>query len=125
MEREIIKLKALDYLAIVCPDVLENEVDSFSFDEEYEEYFDFDEEEYFYTNQLWEDFEVIEEEISDVDLEDSYLEKTVVVKRLSDEKYFEGTYREEYSELITHINDKTFYELTEVFPREVKILIFE
>ena len=124
MEREKIKLKALDYIGIICPFVLETEVDSFSFDEQYEDHFDFDEEEYLGTYELWEKFETIDEEVSLISLEDSYIKTRVVVRRLDDNKYFEGEYCEIYGELITDVNDRPLYELTEVFPKIIEKTIF-
>lgn len=66
----------------------------------------------------WNDFEIIETSVSYTDLEKAYEDRRVIVKRLSDGKFFEGSFTFSY-----HTN---YYNttLTEVFSREVTVTIY-
>lgn len=67
----------------------------------------------------WDDFEIIETTVEYTDLEKAYENRRVIVKRISDGKFFEGSFTFSYRD--NYYNT----DLTEVFPREVTITIYE
>jgi len=69
---------------------------------------------------LWDEFEQVHEETTYWDLEKAYNEITVILKRISDNKYFKGNYTLYYYDC--NIYDTT---LLEVFPREKTIIVYE
>lgn len=106
MKEEIV-LESYEIAAILYWDYVED------FDEYYDEKGDL-------LNGIWNNFEYIQEDLSYFSLEDGYQETRVIVKRLSDGKFFEGFY--------TSYDDYTRFDnliLTEVFPVEKTIIIYE
>lgn len=69
------------------------------------------------------EYEMIENKITSADTEDGGADHTVVIKRLSDDKYFSV----DYSDWDMEYNfDRDFPEtLSEVFPKQITITIFE
>lgn len=68
---------------------------------------------------IWDNFEHIQEEITEIDLEKGYKILSVVVRRISDNRFFQGTYL--YSPYWVKYNTS----LEEVFPKEVTITVYE
>lgn len=116
MEREIIKLPRELIAPILCPDIFE--------EEEYNKYFKIDADEDPDLSKeewnIWNNFEIVFEEITEYDLEKSYEVIETVVKRISDGKYFKGIWIRSY-----YRNDSYPTELEEVFPKEKTITIYE
>ena len=107
MEKEIIKLNMHEVAAILNWDNV-CDWDGF-YDEDGNE-----------INGIWNDFEIVEENTDYFSLDDSYEDMGVIVKRLSDNKFFKGTYTRYY--------DFTEYdnlELIEVVPVEKTIIVYE
>ena len=85
-----------------------------------------DNEEYFDENNdlvdgIWNDFETVEENDEYYSLEDSYTDLTIIVRRISDGKFFSGQITR------TYCDDTTYEDLTlkEVFPKEKSIIVYE
>lgn len=103
IEREIIKFTEFEIAPILCEYAPEQK--------EYEDYYNNGE---IIGNPVWADFEIVEEESDYVDLEKCYEDKCVIVRRISDNKYFKGSYRCWMDE-----NDYHDTTLEEVFPIQV------
>jgi len=67
----------------------------------------------------WDDFGIIETSVEYTDLEKAYEDRRVIVQRISDGKLFEGNYSFSY-----HRCDYNTL-LTEVFPKDIVITIYE
>lgn len=110
MNREIIELTEFEIAPILCEWAVENE--------EYEEFFD--EDGNIIGNPLWNEFEIIDVIVDDYDIEKGYEDKSTIVRRKSDEKYFVGHWV--YSPYVENEYETT---LTEVFPKEKTIIVYE
>lgn len=110
MEREIIELTEFEIAPILFEWAIE--------EEEYEEFFD--EELNIIGNPIWNDFEIIEESVDSYDIEKGYEKKSTIVKRKSDGKYFVGHWV--YSPYVENEYETT---LTEVFPKEKTIIVYD
>lgn len=106
MEREIINLSEYEIVPILNEYGIE--------DREY-----WDEEKDTIKSGVWDNFELIDSEIGYVDLEKGYEEIRVIVRRISDNKFFKGFYI--YSPYFTEY-DTT---LIEVYPKTTTITIYE
>jgi hypothetical protein len=109
MNREIIKCTYEEVRAILDWD------DAQDYDAYYDEY----------TGDaiegIWNDFDYVETDDSNFSLYESYIERVVIVKRKSDGKYFKGDYCVNYN----NCNDYDNLILTEVFPIEKTITVYE
>lgn len=114
MEKEIIKLSQELIAPILCPDVFE--------EDEYNKYFKIDEDPDLSKEEwnIWNNFEIVFEEITEYDLEKSYEVIETVVKRISDGRYFKGIWTRSY-----YGNDSYPAELMQVFPKEKTITVYE
>lgn len=110
MNREIIELTEFEIAPILCEWAVENE--------EYEEFFD--EDGNIIGNPLWNEFEIIDVIVDDYDIEKGYEDKSTIVRRKSDGKYFVGHWV--YSPYVENEYETT---LTEVFPKEKTIIVYE
>ena len=116
MEREIIKLSQELTAPILCPDILE--------EDDYDKYFkidfsgepDLNKEEW----NVWNNFEIVSDEVIRYDLEKAYEVIETVVKRISDGRYFKGIWTRSY-----YGNDSYPAELMQVFPKEKTITVYE
>jgi len=109
IEREILEFSLYDIRPILNDSAL---------DMYYDEYMEEDESDF--KPGAWDDFVHIDEIETYCSLEDSYYEMDVIVKRISDGKFFRGHY--------TYWQDlENEYELTleEVFPKEKTITVYE
>lgn len=70
--------------------------------------------------KFWDDFEFISEEVTYYDLEKGYEDTDTVIKRISDGKYFKGSWMHSY-----YLDDEYPDEFEEVFPKEKTITIYE
>ena len=121
MEREIIKLSDPDAFALLVDYGITEFTENYPIEDypEYSEYFN-EEGEYLENNPFWDDFEYHSTETEYTDLEKGYEDYNVYLRRISDNKYFEG--RSSYS---PYNGYELGNKLTEVFPREITTLIFE
>ena len=120
-QREIIKFDSVaEYLPIVIYYYYDYNEDLYLGDG-YDEYFD-DNMNYKYNHPIWEDYAIIDENISEYDLVHGWMRYIVIVKRESDGKYFRGSY--DYMDCLGYdLNINPI--LTEVFPKEVIKTIYE
>ena len=108
MKKEIIELTKFEIAPILDEWYLENNEEYYT-----EDGLDF-------IKGIWDDFEIIDTDTEYYSLEDEYAEIRVIVKRKSDDKYFEGFYtyfqwnQNEYN-----------LKLTEVLPKEKTIIVYE
>ena len=110
LEREHIVLENRDIHALIN--------DYFFEEEEYEE--DFDENLEIIGDPVWNQYKIVSDEIDYTDLSKGYEERTFVIQRKSDDKYFAGSYiHSPYAG-----NDYTNDYLYEVFPVEKTIIKF-
>lgn len=110
MEREIIELTEFEIAPILCEWAVE--------DKEYSEFFDNNRN--VIGNPIWNEFEIIASGVDYYDIEKGYEERFTVVRRKSDGKYFKGSWV--YSHYIENEYETT---LTEVFPKEKTITVYE
>jgi hypothetical protein len=117
MEKEIFKLEAADALGILSEQFLENFAEN--------------EDNYMYFNPegdiiypLWLEFELILTEINYYDLEKYFESFRAIVRRISDNKYFEAYYLESNWVDYLQIND-SIIEFTEVVPVQQTITVYE
>ena len=112
LDREVIEINEID----IAPILSEYGKESWEY-EYYSEYFDKDGNQI--KDHISDDFEIVQQETIDSDLEKGYEDVVVVVRRRSDGKYFEGSY--------THSPYRgTEYDanLIEVFPETKTITIY-
>ena len=122
-EREKIQFEVIDYLGIIKEGFNETLLDNLEDNPDYLEYID---ENGSIVSQLWLDYEIIEETLADYELDKQYEQFRVIVKRLSDDVYFEGYYYEAtYNANILEVNDYHDCVLSEVFPEEKTIIVYE
>lgn len=110
MEREIIELTEFEIAPILCEWAVESK--------EYEEFFG--EDGSIIGNPIWNDFEIIKEKVIYCDLEKGYKQKSTIVRRKSDSKYFKGIWK--YSAYVKNTYDTT---LIEVFPKQKTKTVYE
>ena len=119
IEREIIKLTEYEMGPILCDYDLEHEdyEDCYIYDEYEQDSVPNPEKRVLW--ELWNDFQIMSEEV-DYDLEKAYEDVNTVVMRISDGKYFRGKWiRSNYCD-----NDYPT-KLEEVFPKEKTITVYE
>lgn len=124
-EREKIQFEVIDYLGIIKEGFNETLLDNLEDNPDYLEYID---ENGSIVSQLWLDYEIIEETLADYEISKQYEQFRVIVKRLSDDVYFEGYYYEAYDTYnlnILEMNDYHDCVLSEVFPEEKTTIIYE
>lgn len=112
MNREVITVTEFD-IAPLCYEYYWETVE----DELYNEYFDGDGN--FIKHHFSNDFDVVDEIVDYYDLEKSYEKKTTIVERKSDRKCFAAKWTSGYYENL-YPN-----KLTEVFPKQVEITVYE
>lgn len=112
MEREIIELTEFDIAPILYEYAVENEG--------YQKYFDEDGD--IIGDPIWNQFEFIEEKATYYDLEKCYERKETIVRRISDGKFFRGSWIDS-----PHAWNGNSYNtrLTEVFPVQRTITVYE
>ena len=110
MNREIIELTEFEIAPILCEYAIENE--------EYEEFFD--EDGNIVGDPIWNDFKIIDCNVIYYSIEKGYDDRLTIVKRKSDGKYFKGQWVFSH-----HIENEYDTTLTEVFPKEKTIIVYE
>lgn len=112
MKREIIKVTEFE-IAPLCWEYYWESID----DKVYNEYFDEDGEsiKHHFSN----DFQHINEIVTDYDLEKSYEIKDTIIRRITDGKYFKCTWTNAYYD--NYYSD----EIVETFPKEITTIIYE
>ena len=111
-EKEIIQVTESE-IAPLCYDYYWENVE----EEIYDEYFNENRESI--KHHFSDDFEVVDEIVTYYDLEKSYEKKDTIIKRKSDNKYFKASWNNGCY--------KNYYpsEITEVFPTEKTIIVYE
>ena len=110
MEREIIKVTEFDLIPLVNEDW--KALDEYQSDSDEE----------ILISGIWEDFDVISDELEYFDLEDQYYEELIIIKRKSDNKYFK------FKSIFSEYHYKWSIEnptLIEVFPKQKTITVYE
>ena len=87
-------------------------------DDEYSEFYDEDGE--IIGNPIWNQFEIVEDNMIDYDLDKCYEFMEVIVQRKSDKKYFKGEYVQS-----SYRGNEYEAVLIEVFPRIIEKVIYE
>jgi hypothetical protein len=111
-EREIIQVTEFE-IAPLCYEYYWENVE----EEVYDEYFNENRE--LIKHHFSDDFEVVDENVTDYDLEKSYEDKDTIIKRKSDGKYFKASWTDGYYDNIYPT------EIIEVFPIEKMIIAYE
>lgn len=88
MEREIINFESWMHIAPLIDEYIAES-------SQFEEYYTKDGD-YLGGLKGVDEFELVDVEINYIDLEKSYIENKVIIQRVSDRKYFEGTYYKTY-----------------------------
>lgn len=107
-EREIIEITEFQARPLLVEDYIMGP--------EYEEFVDDGE---FKEDSFWANFEKVEEDMIFLDLEKSYAIYRVIVKRLSDGKFFEGDYSTDISSYFNFSST-----LSEVFEEKITTVIY-